>query len=405
MGRKSSGSSRRRTRLCIAGGRFSSKIQKLTFQHSHPIVIVDATHRRGAYKDKAVVKIANNRVVPVAYAIIDEESNHSWYWFLKYLKIYVLQDTFTCIISDRNSGILSAIVKLDRKFPSWGVHRYCLEHVRANMMSSVSKKKGLYALSWAVGTELDEAKYMKWTLFQDGFYRWGTTTSNDVESYNNILRGDSFLPIRAFVQATHAKAMAIFADELTKINRYRSSTLAPIPTKTFDANKLRSRRYSVLLYPNTPGRTFNVRSPPLRLGVAGSERTVQFDMGSCICLSWDTYMIPCSHAMAVAKELNVRRLDLIHRCYTRDGWRQQFSGVFGPLPNYWPEFDFLLLLDDTRMAHHTGPGRIRINRRQRGTMDYATRTGRRPRGCSNCNARDHDEGNARLLIHWLTDYR
>ncbi|XP_071723901.1 uncharacterized protein [Rutidosis leptorrhynchoides] len=99
---------------------------RTTFQHSHPVVTVDATHLRGAYKGKAivaVVKTANDRVVPVAYAIIDEKSIHSWYWFLKYLKVYVLQDTFTCIISDRNSGILSAIAKLDTKFPNWRVHR------------------------------------------------------------------------------------------------------------------------------------------------------------------------------------------------------------------------------------------------------------------------------------------
>ncbi|XP_071722617.1 uncharacterized protein [Rutidosis leptorrhynchoides] len=310
MGLQCSGSSRRRTGLCKQEEDFQYIFwhfgaTRLTFQHSHPVVTVDAKHLRGLYKGKAVVavvKTANDRVVPVAYAIIDEESNHSWYWFLKYLKIYVLQDTFTCIISDRNSGILSAIAKLDSKFSNWGVHRYCMEHIRANMLSNVPKKKGLYALSWAVGTELDEAKYMKawadliessqaaatylqriplekWTLFLDGFHRWGTTTSNDVESYNNVLRGDRFLPIRAFVQATHAKVMAIFADELTKINRYRYA-LAPKLMKTFDADKMNYRRYSVSLYPNAPGRTFSVRSPPLRLGVTGNEHTVQFDMGS-----------------------------------------------------------------------------------------------------------------------------
>ncbi|XP_071721680.1 uncharacterized protein [Rutidosis leptorrhynchoides] len=157
---------------------------RTTFLHSHPVVTVDATHLRGAYKGKAivaVVKTANDRVVPVP-----------------------------------------ATAKLDTKFPNWGVHRYCMEHIRANFLSSVPKKKGLYALSWTVGTELDEAKYAhawadltessqaaarylqripleKWTLILDGFHRWGTTTSNDVESYNNVLRGDRFLPIRAFI--------------------------------------------------------------------------------------------------------------------------------------------------------------------------------------------------------------
>ncbi|XP_071723718.1 uncharacterized protein [Rutidosis leptorrhynchoides] len=366
---------------------------KQTFEHSHPVVTVDATHLKGAYKGKAIValvKTANLRVVPVAYAVIDEESTHSWYWFLKYLKIYVLQDSFTCIISDCHSGILSAIVKMDTKFPNWGVHRYCMEHIRANMIASVPKKKGIYGLCWAVSTALDQEQYTKawtdliqtsphaatylqriplekWTLFQDGFYRWGITTSNDAESYNNVLRGDRFLPIRAL--------------------RY---LLAEKPYRTFQDNKMRARRYDVSLYPNCPDRTFRVVSPPLRMGVPGKEHTVQFDTGSCTCLQWDTYRIPCSHAMAVGKALGVRRLDLVHSCHTWDGWKHQFSGVFHPLPNDWPVSGFCLLPDDTRMVHHTGRGRRRNNRRIRGARDYAISGGTRPRVCSNCNGHDHD---------------
>ncbi|XP_071724091.1 uncharacterized protein [Rutidosis leptorrhynchoides] len=303
---------------------------KRTFEHSHPMVTVDAMHLKGAYKGKAIValvKTANLRVVPVAYAVIDEESTHSWYWFLKYLKIYVLQDSFTCIISDRHSGILSATVKMDTKFPNWGVHRYCMEHVRANMIASVPKKKGLYGLCWAVSTALDQEQYTKawteliqtsphaatylqhiplekWTLFQDGFYRWGITTSNDAESYNNVLRGDRFLPIRALVQATHAKAMAIFTDEIAKINKLRYP-LAERPYRTFQDNTMRARRYDVSLYPNCPDRTFRV---------------------------WDTYRIPCSHAMAVGKALGVRRLDLVHSCHTWDGSSQRRTCPFSHSP-------------------------------------------------------------------------
>ncbi|XP_071723281.1 uncharacterized protein [Rutidosis leptorrhynchoides] len=252
---------------------------KLTFEHSYPVVTVDAMHLRGAYKDKAIValvKTANHRVVPVAYAIIDEESNHSWYWFLKYLKKYVLHDTFTCIISDRHSSILSAI--FNPLLIHISPHRFCMEH--AKYMKAWTD---LIETSQQAATYLQHIPLDKWTLFQDGFYRWGVTTSNDAESYNNVLRGDRFLPIRPFVQATHAKVMAIFTDEMAKINRYRSA-LTQIPSQTFEYNRMKARRYEVSVYPNSPGRTFNVICPPLRLGVPSRQHTVQFDMGSCTCL-------------------------------------------------------------------------------------------------------------------------
>ncbi|XP_071723402.1 uncharacterized protein [Rutidosis leptorrhynchoides] len=124
-----------------------------TFNHSPPVVTVDVMHLRGAYKGKgivAMVQIANGRIVLVAYAIIDEESTHSWYWFLKYLKKFVLRRRVTCIISNRHKGILTAIDKFDEKFSGWGVHRYCILHVRANLLSKIKKIKGVKTQSWNV---------------------------------------------------------------------------------------------------------------------------------------------------------------------------------------------------------------------------------------------------------------
>jgi hypothetical protein len=97
---------------------------------------------------------------------------------------------------------VSFIIKINPLLIHIPPFRFCMEHVRANMMASVPKKKGIYGLCWAVSTALDEAQYMKawtdliqtsdraaaylqriplekWTLFQDGFYRWGEA---DVES-------------------------------------------------------------------------------------------------------------------------------------------------------------------------------------------------------------------------------
>ncbi|GFS37182.1 hypothetical protein Acr_00g0050460 [Actinidia rufa] len=42
----------------------------------------------------------------------------------------------------------------------------------------------------------------KWTLAHDGGYRWGVTTTNDSECYNNVLRGARDLPITSCVEVT-----------------------------------------------------------------------------------------------------------------------------------------------------------------------------------------------------------
>ena len=54
------------------------------FRLCRPIISVDGCYLKGSYRGKmlvAVTKDANNSILPVAYAIVDEESSHSWDWF------------------------------------------------------------------------------------------------------------------------------------------------------------------------------------------------------------------------------------------------------------------------------------------------------------------------------------
>ncbi|XP_071724990.1 uncharacterized protein, partial [Rutidosis leptorrhynchoides] len=385
-----------------------------TFNHSPPVVTVDAMHLRGAYKGKgivAMVQTANGRIVPVAYAIIDEESTHSWYWFLKYLKTFILRRRVTCIISDRHKGILAAVDKLDEKFPGWGVHRYCILHVRANLLSKIKKTKGVKSQSWMVATKIQQRKYRdawdalqniseaacnwlrklpieKWTLFGDGFYRWGITTSNNAESYNNVLRCDRLLPIRAFVQATHEKAVKIFDEERTK-SQYWGKVLAPIHMEKYERYRLRAWKHTVKKFRSDEFK-YSVRTAIRGPGYGGNKHTVRFGECKCTCGKWETYRIPCSHAMAVAAIIEYDSMDLVAPYYTTAGWQQQFSGDLNPVDDdMWSgNVEWQLLPDDSRMVHHSGPGRKRFLRRK-GAMDYANRKGRRGPSCSRCGSLDH----------------
>lgn len=54
------------------------------FHLCRPVISVDGAHLKGSYKGKMLVvvtKDANNNILPVAYAIVDEETVHSWCWF------------------------------------------------------------------------------------------------------------------------------------------------------------------------------------------------------------------------------------------------------------------------------------------------------------------------------------
>ena len=60
----------------------------------------------------AMATDANNKVLFLAFTVVDKESGPSWGWFLERLRNALgdmIADKDICIISDRHKGIQSAI--------------------------------------------------------------------------------------------------------------------------------------------------------------------------------------------------------------------------------------------------------------------------------------------------------
>ena len=75
------------------------------FKYCKPVISIDGTHLYDKYQGKLLVAMAtdaNNKVFPLAFAIVDCESGSSWRWFLQYLRDtigHVILDEGICIIS------------------------------------------------------------------------------------------------------------------------------------------------------------------------------------------------------------------------------------------------------------------------------------------------------------------
>ncbi|KAL8546151.1 hypothetical protein ACS0TY_006032 [Phlomoides rotata] len=81
---------------------------------------------------------ANQKIISVAYAIMDDESYQSWKWFLDALATHVVRDIEgVCLISDMHQGILKAVDEVLAFCEPIGVHRYCLRHVASKFNSQL----------------------------------------------------------------------------------------------------------------------------------------------------------------------------------------------------------------------------------------------------------------------------
>nr|XP_023884330.1 uncharacterized protein LOC111996582 [Quercus suber] len=90
------------------------------FRHCKPVISIDGTHLYGKYRGVLLIAMAtdaNNKVLPLAFAVVDKESGPSWRWFLECLRNAlgdVIADKDICIISNRHKGIQNAIANWPR---------------------------------------------------------------------------------------------------------------------------------------------------------------------------------------------------------------------------------------------------------------------------------------------------
>ena len=105
-----------------------------------PYLAIDATFLTGRFKGQLVaacVVDGHNFVFPVAYGVLETESQESWTWFLQNLRRAIAQPNGLVIHTDACKGLEVAV---DNVFP--GVeHRECMRHLAANI---VKKFKGKF---------------------------------------------------------------------------------------------------------------------------------------------------------------------------------------------------------------------------------------------------------------------
>ena len=74
--------------------------------HCRPVFSIDGTFLISKYQSTLLIAIsydANNKLVPLAFALVEKENNDSWGWFLRLVQIHVVgPGREVGVISDRH---------------------------------------------------------------------------------------------------------------------------------------------------------------------------------------------------------------------------------------------------------------------------------------------------------------
>ncbi|XP_047952484.1 uncharacterized protein LOC125198079 [Salvia hispanica] len=254
------------------------------FQKAAPVLTIDGTHLRGRFKGKLLVACgfdANKTCLPIAYAVVDEETNDSWSWFLDHVRTHVVKyEREVCIISDRHKGIFKAMESAIMTRAPQIHHKFCLVHVRANVLKK-HKGPSVKAKIWKLGVStqvrkfdrrsralsdvsrgamrmLDRITKERWSLCYDGGLRWGVATTNMSECYNNVLRGVRELPIRALVDLTFWRTVKWWVQKKTKIE-HTEGELTPWARDMLAKNDSKGRKHYITVIDRDIGK-YHVRT-------------------------------------------------------------------------------------------------------------------------------------------------
>lgn len=194
------------------------------WNHCFPIIVNDGTFILSTYRGTLLIastQDANRHIIPIAFAVVDNENELSWRWFFVNLRNACGVRECQCIVSDRHGAIVQG---LNFVFPDV-MHGSCTYHVLKNIKNKFRKggeelKKAyngacraytieqfnkhmgeLDVIDARIRTYLDEdVKLEKYTRLYGTISRYSTMTSNTAESINNAIKGIRELPVTTMIE-------------------------------------------------------------------------------------------------------------------------------------------------------------------------------------------------------------
>ena len=88
----------------------------IDFQEMRNVIVVDGTFPRSKYGGvllSAMAQDAENHIFPVAFGVVDKESDASYEYFFKNIRSFVDDTDELCIIYDRHSSIGKMVSRID----------------------------------------------------------------------------------------------------------------------------------------------------------------------------------------------------------------------------------------------------------------------------------------------------
>lgn len=311
-----------------------------------PLLEIDKAELKGKYLGTllcASAVDADHMMFPVAFAVVDSESDDNWMWFVSELRKMLGVNTdkmpVLTILSERHPQVVEAV---ELNFPT-AFHGFCLRYVSENFREEFKSPK-LLNLFWTAFYALTTTEFdskvkdmmqvqdvMPWfqhfppNLWAVSYFegmRYGHFNLGITEILYNWALECHELPIVQTIEYIRHQLTCWFSERHSLALSHKS-VLVPSAEKRISESISDSQCYQVL------------RANKVEFEIVSSERTniVDTETRFCSCRRWQVYGIPCAHAAAALLSCGEDPRHYAHDCFSVMKYRETYSQRIYPIPD------------------------------------------------------------------------
>ncbi|GMJ11147.1 MUSTANG 7 [Hibiscus trionum] len=373
-----------------------------------PLLFLDSIPLKSKYQGMLLTATAadgDDGVFPVAFAVVDAETNDNWHWFLLQLNSAVSTSCPLTFIADRQKGLRESISEIFKG----SYHGYCLRYLTEELVrdldgqfsqevksimiedvyraASAPKPEDFHASVESIKSiSLDaynwimQSEPQNWanSFFQGA--RYNHMTSNFGELFYSWASDAHELPITQMVDVIRGNIMELIYTRRTESDHWLTR-LTPSMEEKLEKESLEVHSFQVLL---TTGSIFEVQGE--------STEVVDMDRWDCSCKGWQLTGLPCCHAIAVISCIEQSPYDYCSRYFATESYRMTYAESIQPIPNVDSP-----MLNDSSQALVTPPTRRppgRPTTKKVGPQEVM----KRQLLCSRCKGLGHNKATCKELL-------
>ncbi|KAL1188001.1 hypothetical protein V5N11_026313 [Cardamine amara subsp. amara] len=312
-----------------------------------PLIALDKAVLKSKYLGTLLLATGfdgDGAVFPLAFAIIDEDNDSNWQWFLSELRQLLEVNTENMpkltILSTREKSIVDGV---EANFPT-AFHGFCVHHLRESFRGKFNNPN-LVNLFWEAARCLTDFEFESkiheivhvspeaafwiqdippnlWTTYCFEGTRFGHLTANVTDSLNSWIQDASGLPIIQMMESIRRQLMTLF-NERRETSMQWSGMLVPSAERQVLEAIEESRAYQV----------HKANESQFEVMTSEAKWIVDIKCRSCLCRGWDLYGLPCSHAVAALLSCRQNVYRYTESYFTVANYRRTYAETIHPVPD------------------------------------------------------------------------